>query len=437
MFFDTLVCVKKNTENMEDKFLYEFLKTGLFDIGESDERLTWLKKAIVELQKKLEKDYSLLPEYTLVALDPNISDTEQTLIDTENIIIPHWETLRVRFTEMPRNIIRGVILNAINTIGMADPIAARIIYLTAHNVYPYAKLNSEKNLIDSMLNTFGEIAEKNAVEEWSLLEEEPSLKLGTLKVSNLKFEPVKLDKAKFQEKWEQAFTNEPNGHGPQHGFQNEQYRNHFKAKTNDAIVSSFNATLDGFNKSISTLDLDTPINKFFTEFKKTLDANLKTSFSSLTAVERRSKLLWWKETLYSPSQKKSYRGFDKHLLTIIMSADLNKQVPEITPISVDYLLRDTFFLLNDKQDKSIKFSDYLTEISKTENKSVLKSYFGNLIEREGRISITGFIALLVNDRISISNFKERTGIDANEQITFGELSVVVLHDFLTQRLITE
>jgi hypothetical protein len=168
-----------------------------------------------------------------------------------------------------------------------------------------------------------------------------------------------------------------------------------------------------------------------------LDANLKTSFSSLTAVERRSKLLWWKETLYSPSQKRSYRGLDKILLPILMSEDLNFQVPEITPISVDYLLRDTLFLLNDKKDDSITFTSYLSEIVKEGNKTILKPYFENADEADGRISITNFISLLVNDRISVSSFKERTGIDANEQITFGELSVVVLHDLLTQRLITE
>ena len=422
---------------MEDKFLQEFLKTGLFDIGEPDERLNWLKKSITDLQEVFKKDYSLLPKYTLVALDPNISDTEPVLLETEIIITKHWETLRIRFTEMPRPIIRGVILNALNKVGISDPLAARIIYLTANNFYPYAKLNKEQKLVETMLSSLGEIAEKNAVEEWSLIEEEPSLKLGTLKVGNLKFEPVKLDKDKFQEKWDLAFTHDPSGYGPQHGFQSEPYRNHFKAKTIDAITSSFNATLEGFNKSISTLDIETPINKFFTEFKKTLDANLKTSFLSLTAVERRGKLLWWKETLYSSSQKRGYRGLDKNLLPILMGSDLNNQIPEVTPISVDYLLRDTLFLLIDKQDLSLKFSDYLTEISKEDNKLILKSCFDSLFESEGRISITSFITLLVNDRITIKDFTTRTGIEDSEEITLTEIAVIVLHDLLTQRLISE
>ena len=120
-----------------------------------------------------------------------------------------------------------------------------------------------------------------------------------------------------------------------------------------------------------------------------------------------------------------------------MGSDLNNQVPKITPISVDYLLRDTLFLLIDKQDSLLKFSDYLTEISKDNLKPILKSCFVNLVENEGRISITDFIALLVNDKINIKDFKTRTGIEGSEKITLTELSVVVLHDLLTQRLIVK
>lgn len=420
---------------MDDKFLQDFLKTGLFDIGDSDERLKWLQSSIGDLQKIFEKDYSLLPNYTLVALDPNISDTESVMIETETIITTHWKALRGKYTELPRNIIRGVIINSLNNVGEADPLAARIIYLTALNFFPYAKLNSEKLLIEGMLNSLGEISEKNAIEEWSLIDEEPSLKIGTLKVSGFKIGAVKLDDSNLSEALKVAARHSPEGY-QQHAH-SQQWGDHFSNNATPAITQLITDGLASLAKKVDATSLETSLNKFFSDFKKTLDANLKTSLSSLTAVERRSKLLWWKETLYSPSQKRSYRGLDKNLLPILMSEDLNFQVPKITPISVDYLLRDTLFLLNDKKDDSISFTSYLSEITKEGNKIILKPYFQNPDETDGRISITNFISLLVNDRISISDFKKRTGIDATEQITLGELSVVVLHDLLTQRLITK
>ncbi len=420
---------------MDDKFLQDFLRTGLFDIGDSDERLKWLQESIADLKKKFEENNSLLHKFTLVALDPNISDNEPVMIETEKIITDHWKALRGKYTEMPRNIIRGVILNALNSVGTADPYAARIIYLTALNFYPYAKLNSEKQLVHEMLKSLGEIAEKDAVSEWSLFEEVPSVKLSTLKISDLKFGEPQIPLEELKAKLKTAAKRDPQGHDPY--SHPEQWSTHFSNNAGEAIGKAVNDAFITFSKSLSPTAIETPINRFFSEFKKALDASLKTSFSSLTAVERRSKLLWWKETLYSPSQKRSYRGLDKILLPAIMGFDLNNQVPEITPISVDYLLRDTLYLLIDKQDTPVNFSDYLTQISTENIKPILKPFFNKLNENEGRISVTDFIALLLNDRVNIKDFKLRTGIDETETITLTNLSVVVLHDLLTQRLIAE
>lgn len=422
---------------MEDKFIQEFLKNGLFDIGDNDERLKWLQQSIKDLTKKFKDDCSLLHKYTLVALDPDISDTEQVMIDTEEIISVHWKALRGKYPEMPRNLIRGVILNALYSVGKSDSYAARIIYLTGSNFFTYARLMNEKGVVEEMLIELGEIAENAAVEEWSLIEEEPNLKLTTLKVGGFKFDKVELDKEKLKEKWEEAFTNSSSGHGPQHGLHQANYQQHFITKTTDAIAFSVNSTLDDLNKSLSAIDIETPINKFFTAFKKALDTNLKNSFSSLTAVERRSKLLWWKETLYSSSLKRSYRGLDKNLLPILMSSDLNNQLPEITPISVDFLLQDTLYLLIGKEDSEVKFSEFLSQISSESNKIIIKPYFNDHTDREGRISITEFIALLINNRIELKDFKKRTGIGDIEVITLTNLSVVILHDLLIQRLIAD
>lgn len=420
---------------MDNEFLQSFLKTGLFEIGDSDDRLEKLRKSIADMQKKFEEDYSLLPKYTLVAIDPNISDTEPALLETEKILIIHWETLRSKYPEMPRNILRGVILNAINNVGIDDPIAARIIYLTALNLYPHVQLNKEKEIIESLLIKLGDIAEANAVDEWSFIEDEPKLKIKTLKIDGFKFGSAQIDNAKLKADLNASVQRTPQGHNPyQHPAE---WGQSFAEKASTGISNAFTSAFDEFNKNLSPSSIETPINKFFTEFKKSLDANLKTSFTSLTSIERRSKLLWWKETLYSSSLRTSYRKLEKNLLPIVMSSDLNNQLPEVTPISVDYLLRDTIFLLNEKKDDKVKFIEFLNAISQDEPKEAAKPFFTELTNEEGRISITDFIALLVNDRISIKDFQNRTGIKEKDESSISEIAVAILHDLLTQRLITE
>lgn len=422
---------------MDNNFLQSTLKSGLFDIGDSDDRLIWLQQAITDLVKQLKKEYRLLPKYSLVALDPSISDKEPILNDVEVIVTKYWKALRGKYPEMPRNIHRGVILDALYEIGKEDPIAARIIYLTTTNFYPYAKLGNEKEIVQVLLHDLGEIAEKHAVEEWSLIEEEPKLKLRSLKVDNLKFGKISIDRGKLQGKLQEMVSNSPSGHGPQGGLHEPNYQEHFIEKLTEAIAESFNSAFTEFNSSISASTIETPINDFFTAFKKLLDGNLKASFSSIVAVERRSKLLWWKETLYSSSLKRNYRGLSNIILPIIMAFDLNNQVAKVTPVSVDYLLRDTLYILNGKQNEVVKFRDFLSALSKDSMKSELREYFTELNENEGRISITEFIGLFLHERATAKDFLERTGIKDDEEVTLSNFSVVVFHDLLTKRLISK
>ncbi len=419
---------------MNESFLQATLKSGLFDIGDSDDRLKWLQQSVTALVKLLKKDYALLPKYSLVALDPNISEKESVLIQVEEIVTKYWKALRGKYPDMPRNIHRGVILNALMELGSEDPVAARIIYLTSSNFYPYAKLGKEKDIVHSLLTHLGEIAESHAVEEWALIEDEPTLKLSPLKINEFKFGKIELDYDELSDGLKEALSNSPSGHGPQHGLQNPQYKEHFIEKTSDAISHSFDSAFDDLNKAIDPSSIQDPINKFFNSFKKSLDETLKSSFSSIVAVERRSKLLWWKETLYSPSLRKSYREVPQTILPIVMGSDLNEQVAEITPISVDYLLRDTLLILNEKKGEKIKFKDFFNSLTKDSTKSEVTNLLPEINDSDGRISVTDFIILFLNEKAKLKDFTERTGIKQDDEVSSEDLSVTIFHDLLTKRL---
>ena len=188
------------------------------------------------------------------------------------------------------------------------------------------------------------------------------------------------------------------------------------------------------NKALNPTAIEDPINKFFTAFKKSLDQNLKSSFASILAVERRSKLLWWKETLYSPSLRKSYREVPQPILPIVMGSDLNEQVAEITPISVDYLLRDTLLILNEKKGEKIKFKDFFYSLTKNSTKSEVTNLLPEINDSDGRISVTDFIILFLNEKAKLKDFTERTGIKQDDEVSSEDLSVTIFHDLLTKRL---
>lgn len=420
---------------MENKYLQPILQAGLLDLGDSDERLANIEKSIADLEAKLKKEQHLLPAYTLVTLDPNIHPDDPVLIEAETIVATHWKALRAKFSERPIPILRAVILHALYNIGIKDAKIARIIYLTAANFYPYAKLDREKSIVEEILVELAEVTEKNAIDEWSFAEEEPKMKLSTLKINDLKFGKIEIDKSTLSTKINEALSSNPEGYGPQHGLHNTQYQGHFKEKLVQAISLSTNSAFNKLNNSFDFTALEDGINKFFTDFKKSLDQSLKVSFTSIQAVERRSKLLWWKETLYSASLKDSYRSVNEILQPLIMSKDLYQQLPEIVPISVDYLLKDTLLLVNDKAGEKIPFSKLLDQLSKAENTAILKNYFEDMELVNKRISITDFITLLINGKVQASSLKQYTGIDEKEQISLTDFSVILLHDLMAEYLI--
>lgn len=336
---------------------------------------------------------------------------------------------------MPRNIHRGVILNALMQLGSEDPVAARIIYLTSTNFYPYAKLGKEKEVVHTLLAELGEIAESHAIEEWSLIEEEPKLKLSALKVAEIKSGNITIDQSKLKSGLESGIkATGTSGHSIAHGLHNADYQEAYLSKTSEGITNALNLAFKEFNQNELTQGIESSINNFFANFKKSLDQNLKASFTSILAVERRSKLLWWKETLYSPSLRKSYREVSKPILPIIMGSDLNEQVAKITPISVDYLLRDTLLILNEKKGEKMKFKDFFNSLQKDSTKSEITNLLPEINESDGRISATEFIVLFLNDKAKLKDFTERTGIKEDDEISVEDLSVAIFHDLLTKRL---
>lgn len=417
---------------MENKLLQPLLQAGLLDIGDSDERLVNIEKSIADLETKLKKEQSLLSAYTLVGLDPNINPDEPVLAEVEAIIATHWKALRAKFSETPIPIIRAVILHALYNIGINDAKIARIIYLIATNFYPYAKLGREKDVAETIISDLGKLAEKNAAEEWSLEIDEPKLKLPTLKISGISLEEVSIDEEELKENLKTAASNSPEGYNAyQH---NAHWANHFSENAASGLSIAFNNAFSEISSSLSAESIEIPINKFFTDFKKSLDQVLKSSFSSNQAVERRSKLLWWKETLYSSSLKDSYRSINETVQPVIMAYDLYQQLPDIVPVSVDYLLRDTLLLLNGKANDKIQFSEVLEDISKDANKNILKEYFKDIEAVNKRISIIDFIRLLAYGKVEPSLLKQYTGIKDNEQVSLTDISVMILHDLMAEDL---
>ena len=224
--------------------------------------------------------FLIFPFYTLVALDPKIAGTEPVITEVEDIIKENWATLRSNRPESPVSIIRSVILSALHKIGIKDADCAQIIYLTATNFYPYAGLGNEKEIVEKILLSIGEVAEQNANEEWSLADD-----ISTLKLPSLKVAPIKIEKSLSKDTLSieiPTLTQNPSyNNNVAHLPPIQQAFNNLAKDIPERIITA----LKGLTLTASLVDFNQSLEKFFADFKKSLDKELKSSFTAMQAVE--------------------------------------------------------------------------------------------------------------------------------------------------------
>jgi hypothetical protein len=420
---------------MDDNLVFsEYLRTGLFEIGDADNRLEQLGQSVEELANSLANDLHQIRCYTLVALDAHIPLTNPLLLATQEVVKKHWKGLEGKYPQPPVNILRGVMLSALYQLGRQYVNPCRVIFYTASGLSQFIQFGREKPVTDLMLQEFADYVEDEALEQWSLAETPIKPTLTSFKLNGFKLGTAKVDATALEASLKKAAGPEPvNGYTTQNG--SSQWIPHFASTASEGIAKVIEASLQTFGKSLSTETLEAEINNFFTSVSTSLTATFEQSFQSLVAVERRSKLLWWKETLFSTTLRKSYREIDPVVLPVIMAVDLARLLPDVAPVSVDYLLTDTYRAVVGTAPKKQPLPELLAPFGESTQQQLLAPHLKLLTNCGERTTLTAFLAQVVHSHRLPKKVADSTGLRAKEQASPDRLAVLVLHDLLTERLI--
>lgn len=445
---------------MEVDFLQKFMVTGLFQGITNDDDLEKINLAVEKLKTSLDGEVrGQIPGYILAALNQNVPENSLEIKFTEKLLSHHWTSLRLRFPKTPIQLLRGIIIQAIYHLGQKSNEWARLIYLVGSNFLPYATLASEGELIRSMLQELGTKAEKEAVEAWVLRDKIPSIDFSNLpslpspsptkknKGKNLRVFETQADYDLLKDTLSKAaYDPEKRLNGHQHATS---YGEHFSGLA-ATTISKYVDKVVVRALAESVPDLKIPLQNYAQGLGGLLQKGIEDAFKSLMAAEKRSKLLWWHQTLYSASQNKSYRDWDNPFeLTLVMAYDLVAITPMVTPVSVDYLLKEVILIALgkakaqkkesfdvildqlEKQAKSLRFpSDYDDFFSDAKTSSKNKEAGPTL-----QLLVLEFIYFFMEGRINKEEFEKSTGLGLSKTISPQEFAVMLYHDFQTIRLI--
>ena len=293
--------------------LQDFLVCGLINVGEQDQRLEWLEAAANNLAKGFLKTRRKMVNATLVALDDDLPENEPVFDAVEAAVLTHWKALRSKYPERPRQILRAVIFAALEKI-QEDTAAAAIVWLVGGSYLPHARMGNERPYIEKLFTTIGDIAEAASVDLWTTAPSEKAAKISALK---LKIEDSELET--MSTKWLQDALGASAGSGIQvdgypnnthqvYGYQ-AQWAQHFGNHGGKAIIGVINASLQVLLKQVAKQmgRFASALEEHGTSVVAAVRDTLRQSTENQLARERRTALLWWRQTLYSPSRRRGYR----------------------------------------------------------------------------------------------------------------------------------
>ncbi|HRW11472.1 MAG TPA: GTPase-associated system all-helical protein GASH, partial [Caldilineaceae bacterium] len=153
---------------MDTSVLQKFLDEGMLDIGDDDSRFDALAKTSEALFEKLTDDFGALAQYTLVALDPDISPEEPALQQVEELAKEYWKTIRNRSSDRLRQILRAVILNTLANFTDQHPKHVAIVWLMASSYFSFVRHTHQESSVEhGVITKAGAIVEKEAAFGWA------------------------------------------------------------------------------------------------------------------------------------------------------------------------------------------------------------------------------------------------------------------------------
>lgn len=420
---------------MEYSYLQQFLDARLFILGEDNSQYQNIISTVPIVKKNLSKEKVSLISFVLLALDSSDNLHDPLLEEVEDALKRKWPTLRNKFPDQPITLLRAIIIEALTQIAKENIDKAATIYLSGALYFTYLKKGQESNILSGWLLELGGLLEEKAVTRWGLIWETPSLKIPRLTLPEFRLEVSGANGAKLKEGMKESVANGKNITNGSYnsGPVTDQWADLFSDKASKAIMTAVQSGLQDYGSAFKNYDLTTPFNNFATEFKQSLNGFINVLFENNERLNLRTNLLWWKEALYSHSQKMSYRQISINAGPIVLANDLAELVPSIYPTAVDYFLKETTCEVYEDSEKSL--SEWIDLMLASSGKHILQSITTKGEIPAVRVNLLIYLHLVAINIENISNLEKRTGLDPLMMVKLTDLTVYLFHDLQANKLI--
>lgn len=376
---------------METSLLQEFLSSRLLDIGAEDSRLEKLDASCNELAQTYATNPKAAMVPLLAAWDPS-AGADRALLAIGEVLQKHWPTFRGAFSDEPLTLYRAVVMEAAMRAMELQGKLAVAVSLVGANILPRLHVGKEAVILSKLLKRADAITSERLEQTWPKQAEAPQLSpLEVPAVGGLK----KLDASTWFPQVAAASgpsTNKPDvslsAANPYWTNQPQHWSHEFAdrmapllAEVHDkAAANSLRATGLAFKA------LGEAVAAKLNEFLSTEQAR-----NNQRAVA--SRLMWWRQSLFSETAEAPYRKLTTALVSWHMALDVSDLLPEVYPPAVESLLFEAVraatgpegdaeltmseLLGVDGQTSQLATLEWLKELQTNESRSLLVQALAN------------------------------------------------------------
>lgn len=426
--------------------LQELLNAGVVDIGSDDSRFEKMQSAASVLAARFEQEPQLLVPATLISLDNSVDENDPIFVLVEELVIAEWKTLRNTHVNRPRELLRSIIIDALSTATHGKAEAAGVVWNAAASPLRHGQVRLGKTgpIVERLIKTVAQIAEKEAVNRTShvpLPSAKPDPAKGTTEGGSLNIKAtIKDDDVLIGVARAVGPTNQqnqpletPNPHWPNTG---QPWSFEFSQRMAEALVKAVNLgtgrLIESLNKNVAGL-----LGRIGDRVREA--EQLQYEMSEAHATSRmRLDVLWWSESLYSPSTQEGYRDLALPVAAVVAAADLTAIVPALAPATVCYILGETVYRLAKILDTNVEQPIVSLLQMLTEAKPNLGDGFPSVPTNDMRLSLLDLVGEACSGRtISSETLRSRAGIDGAIKLFPADLAMWVFRDLQARRLVKE
>jgi len=278
--------------------------------------------------------------------------------------------LRSRFKDRPRPLLRILIFDALRrAAGQSAPLAAAL-WLTAESIFPHLKHGREKALFEKVLLSYAQQTEQQAVssEEGTQVAELPKAK--RIKLPAVALQGNTIDFNDFSGLMNAAFfaanpadrfklVHPPNNDSGANPYNSQQHP-HWAMAAASRLTEVMALVVNASSQRLAT-QINGQLAELIATTKQILEQHAADLYAGVQAQQQQARnqsvrlktdVLWWLESLYSQTLRRSFRTLSPPIASVAMPYDLfgsiNTSIP--TPASVIHVVGEAVTRLKDVSD---------------------------------------------------------------------------------------